>query len=371
MTGFPRPLAGKRVLDLSRYLPGPYCTRLLHVFGAEIVKVEHPVGGDPLRKISPALFEEFNRGKKSVTLDLGRDQARLIDLAAGVDAVVDGFRPGFLDRIGIGEEAIRARNPKVVWCAISSFGQTGPYRARATHDLATLAMAGYFSAPSSIHGRITRPNIRLADLEAGSKAAFSVAMALWNAEKTGTGASIDLSMFDAVASLSAPMAIALPDEPGPGMRDLWQVMADSDLYQTRDGRSLALATLEDKFWAAFAGAARDVEPALSAPIYADRAGRDRDKPTLAALIAKTVATLTLAEWEERLRAVDTCWGVVLEGKEVLADPHFIARRATSASGHVYFPAVIDGEREIECGSAPALGADNALLLEAASSSSQR
>jgi len=361
MSRFPQPLRGKRILDLSRYLPGPYATRQLQAHGAEIIKVEHPKGGDPLRTISPVLFEDLNRGKKSIAIDLRVDSARLLDLAASVDAVIDGFRPGYLDRLGIGAAQMQAQNPALVWCGLSGFGLSGPYQNRAAHDMATLAMAGFYSAPSSVSGRISRPNVRLADLEAGNKAALAVTMALWEADQTGKGALIDVSMFDCVAAMAAPMAMASPANGD--IHDMWQVMADSDLYQTADGHSIALATLEDKFWAAFAGAAQDIAPALSEPRFATRSGRDADKPALAALIAGAVAQLTLAQWTSRLEAVDSCWGPVLTGQKILDDRHVIARDLINAeTGHVAFPVMVNGVREPAGMAAPALGADTAEIL---------
>lgn len=370
MTGYPQPLAGKRILDLSRYLPGPYATRQLHAHGAEIIKIEHPKGGDPLRTISPALFEDLNRGKKSVALDLRAEGGPLLALAAACDAVIDGFRPGYLDGLGIGADAMRARNPRLVWCGLSGFGRGGPYAGRAAHDMATLAIAGFFSAPSSVSGRIARPNVRLADLEAGNKAALAVTMALWQAERTGAGATLDVSMFDCVAAMAAPMALAAP--PGDDIHGMWQVMADSDLYETADGRALALATLEDKFWAAFAEAARDLEPALAEPRFATRAGRDADKPRLAGLIAGAVGRVSLAAWEARLDGVDTCWGPVRRGAEILEDPHVAARGLLDrAAGHVAFPVMVDGAREPTAPAAPALGAHTAEVLGALAPSNPR
>ena len=362
--GFPQPLAGLRVLDLSLLLPGPYCTALLAAFGAEIVKVEPP-GGDPVRRLNPELYRQYARNKQSIVLNLKDVDglAAFLRLAEGADAVLEGFRPGTADRLGIGPKRLRELNPRLVYASLSGFGQTGPYRNRAAHDLNYLALAGYYAVPSQLDGAKARPNVRLADLAAGQQAALAMAMALMAARGSGRGTTIDVGVFDCIAAMALPLLLASPA--GADAVEMPHVMADSDLFTTADGSWITLGTLEDKFWCAFASACRDLEPALAEERWATRRGRDGAKRDLSALLRKTIGRETLAQWRHRLDAVDTAWAPVAEGRELLDDPHFAARGLRVGDGYVRFPVLFDGTAEAAPHDAPALGADGARLLREA------
>ena len=199
-------LEGIRVIDLSLFLPGPYLTLMLADHGAEVIKVEPPGEGDPTRHLGPkdggetVYFRNLNRGKKSVVVDLKnpREREALLKLCDGADVFVESFRPGVVDRLGVGYEALRARNPRIVYCSISAFGQQGPYRERPAHDLAVEALSGVLSITLGQDGKPAIPGLPLADLLASLHGLAGVLMALLRREKTGKGDFIDIAMHDSM-----------------------------------------------------------------------------------------------------------------------------------------------------------------------------
>jgi crotonobetainyl-CoA:carnitine CoA-transferase CaiB-like acyl-CoA transferase len=238
-------LDGIRVLDLSIWRPGPYATQLLVELGAEVVKVEPP-GGDPMR-VFPTLFAVLNAGKRAVAVDLKDASARdaVLQLAAAADVVVEGFRPGVVDRLGVGDASVRARNPSVVYCSVSGYGQDGPLRLLPGHDLNYQAWAGVVEPRP---GRDAAPIVGrppIADLAGGSYAAFAISAALVRRERRGEGERIDVSMTDILATWTGalpPLTMAdgqsLGDLPGYGT------------FATADGGWIALGVLsEDGAWA--------------------------------------------------------------------------------------------------------------------------
>lgn len=358
-TGSPMPLAGCRVLDLSVLLPGPYCTWLLACFGAEVVKVEPPEG-DPVRSMNPALFAMLHRGKQSVALDLKQAQGReaLLAMAADADIVVEGFRPGTLDRLGLSVQDLLDAQAGLVVGSISGFGWTGPYRDHPGHDIGFLSLAGYFAVPSQLDHRPARPQVRLADLVAGQSAALALTMAWLRARQTGQGCHVDASIYDATMAWTAPMMLGSPMDRSPA--ELAHVMADSALYGTADGRHLCIATLEDKFWTNFVDAVASLAPALGDERWRTRKGRDQHKLALAEALAQAIATQPLSVWLELLRGVDTAVEPVYIGREALDDPHARARGFFSEHGadgqpELFFPALFDGHRQLPLGPVPALG----------------
>lgn len=358
-----KPLAGCRVLDLSALLPGPYCTWQLASFGAEVVKVEPPAG-DPLRRLSPALFTMLHRGKHAVVLDLKETAGResLLAMVARADMVVEGFRPGTLDHLGLPVEALMAVQPRLVVGSISGFGWTGPWRDRPGHDLGFLSLAGYFAVPSQLEQPLARPQVRLADLAAGQNAALALTMAWMQARQTGRGCHVDASIFDATLGWTSLLMLATPADLEP--EQLPHVMADSALYRTADGRHLCIATLEDKFWRHFVDAVRDLAPELGDPRWDTRAGRDQHKRTLADTLGRAIASQPLATWLARLEGVDTTVVPVCNQREALAGAQALARgffdaQAADGQPEVRFPAMFDGCRLAAAAAAPALGQDPA------------
>lgn len=369
MSSFPQPLLGVRVVDFSNYLPGPYCTSLLAAFGAEVIKIESP-NGDPLRTLSPALFKQLNTDKASVCLDLATadERQKALELVRQSDLVVDGFKPDVAKKLGLDAETLRADNQALVVTSISGFGYSGPYAHHGAHDLTTLAVAGYFSLPSSMQGKPSRPHVRLADLQAGQMAAMASMMALQQAQQTGQGSHVDACMFDAVAHMALPMLLALPGQvPDKALTaaNMPQVMADSEIYACSDGQYLAIATMEDKYWQNFAAAMADVEPDLSHPNYAQRKGRDAHKQGLYALLEATFAQQPRDFWLHKMAKVDTILTPVYLGRELFQDAHFQARQLTQplqGEEVSLMPVRVNGQRNTISQSAPSLGADNKRLF---------
>lgn len=365
-TTAPQPLAGCRVLDLSTLLPGPWATGQLAAFGAEVIKIEPP-GGDPLRQMNPAMFDLIHRGRQSIVLDLRQDADRqaLIELVREADVLVEGMRPGALARQGLDVATLQSANPRLVVASLSGYGWSGPYQDHGGHDMGLLALSGYFAIPSQLDGATARPQLRLADLIAGQYAAFAIVMAWMRARATGKGCHVDAALFDATCAWTLPMLLGSPAFKQPA--DLPHIMADSALYRTADGRQLAVATLEDKFWRGFVEAAAGAEggAALASPAWAQRRGRDADKPALAAALALTIRSRPLAWWRQQLARVDTTVAPVYQRDETLADPQVRARelvtRHDDGSASVRYPSLFDGVATPALPPAPRLDEHRALL----------
>ena len=257
-----RPLTGIRVLDLTRLLPGAYATLLLADLGAEVIKIEEPDGGDPMRVMGPpflpngesAYFLSINRSKKSVALDLTKPAGRdvFLDLVRVADVVWDNFRPGITARLGIGHEALSAVNPRVVCCSISAYGQEGPYRDWPAFDLALQAMGGAMSLTGEEGRGPARMGLPMGDLAGGMFGALAVAGALFRRERTGEGAVVDLSLLDCQVSLLTYLAQyfwadgKVPGRMGSGHPSVVPYQA----LPARDGH-LVVAVFAEKFWGAF------------------------------------------------------------------------------------------------------------------------
>ena len=258
-------LEGIRVLDLSLFLPGPYLTLALADHGAEVIKIEPPGEGDPTRHLGPkdgpstVYFRNLNRGKKSVVLDLKHPQEReaLLKLCESADVFVESFRPGVVERLGVGYEQVRTRNPRIVYCSISAFGQQSPYRDRPAHDLAVEALSGVLSVTLGADGKPTIPGLPLADLLAALQGLAGVLMALLARERTGKGDYVDIAMHDSILAGTANIL-------GPTLAENRQAVARHErstggsafyrLYETADGRHLALGGQEMKFVRSLLGA---------------------------------------------------------------------------------------------------------------------
>ena len=358
-----KPLSDCRVLDLSMLLPGPYCTWQLASFGAEVIKIEPPAG-DPVRRMNPAMFAMLNRGKHSVVLDFKQadDRESFLNMVAHADIVVEGFRPGTLDRLGLSVQKLMDIQPRLVVGSISGFGWSGPYRDHPGHDIGFLSLAGYFAVPSQLDHQLVRPQVRLADLAAGQSAALALTMAWVQAQKTGQGSHVDASIFDATMAWTAPMMLSTSPEQTP--EQLPHVMADSALYRTADDRHLCIATLEDKFWNNFATAVQDLAPSLSDKRWHTRTGRDQHKQALASALTAAIASQPLHIWVDRLAKVDTAVEPVYTGREALDDPQVRARGFLQEHGadglpEIFFPALFSGQKLQDSGIVPTLGQDKA------------
>ncbi len=322
-------LSGLRVLDLTRNLPGPFATRLLADLGATIVKVEPPEG-DPARPLA-ALFEALNHGKECRTIDF-RSSADLDRLRAWVqeaDVLLDSFRPGVLQGLGLDAATLHALNPRLVMVSITGYGQHGPWAQKAGHDLNFMALSGVLDQMRAPTGELALSNVQWGDLAGGSAmACIAVLAAVFEAQKTGQGRHLDVSMVHGLhAQLVMPRATGamlaplLGRRPGAGEDLLNGVLPCYNLYATRDGRHLAVGALEFKFWKA----ACDV---FERPDWVQRhwqRGQLPGSPDCAALraeVAQLVASQPLAVWSERFAQADACVTPVLTLEEAQAHPLF-------------------------------------------------
>jgi crotonobetainyl-CoA:carnitine CoA-transferase CaiB-like acyl-CoA transferase len=358
-------------LDFTTLLPGPMATLLLAEAGAEVIKLERP-GGEDMRAYPPfwgkdgASFALLNRGKKSITGDL-KDAAtreRVLALADTCDVVVEQFRPGVMDRLELGYDALRRRNPRLVYCAITGYGQTGPRRDRAGHDLNYIGDAGLLSLSSGPPGHRVVPPALIADIAGGAyPAVMNILLALRQRDLTGEGAYLDVSMTD---NMFPFMFWAF----GNGFAaDAWPKNADGllsggspryHLYETRDGKIAAVAALEQKFWLVFSRAI-----GLETEYIDDT----RDPEATIARVAEIIAVRTAADWAPIFDRADCCCSIVQDAQAAMQDPQFAARgqfdrKLANASGKTIpaLPVPIANdfrEQEHTPCSAPAPGANNA------------
>ncbi|GAB4198259.1 MAG: CaiB/BaiF CoA-transferase family protein [Roseiflexaceae bacterium] len=310
-------LQGIRVLDLTRLLPGGFCTLVLADLGADVLKIEEPGRGDYLRGFPPlgatqsVLFTALNRGKRSLALNLkaAEGRAALLELARGADVLVESFRPGVLARLGLGEDALHTANPRLITCAISGYGQRGPLRERAGHDLNYLGEAGalgFFAQRGG--GTPIVPGMQLADLGGGAlTAALGILAALLERQRTGRGQTLDISMTDGLLhwlALAAAELWATGDTPGGGRGPISGGYACYSVYATADGRALTVAAVEPQFWAALC--ALIDRPGYAALQYAPWPEQQRMFADLDALFR----TRSQAEWLAFFGDAEVCVGPV-------------------------------------------------------------
>lgn len=328
------PLSDVRVLDLSRLLPGPYASLILADLGARVDKVEDPAGGDYLRQMPPllgdesALFFVLNRNKRSLALDL-KTQAgasALKRLVKGYDVLMESFRPGVMEKLGLSYESLSAENPSLVYCSISGYGQTGPDRLRAGHDLNYIARSGVLGYGGEAGGGPPLPPVQMADIGGGSLFALvGILTALHERRRTGRGRWVDVAMSEgSLAFLHVHLAarLALGTEGLPlrrGREPLNGGYACYSVYRTADGRYLSVGALEPKFFAAFCD--RLGRPDLAAEGYDLETCSARARGEIAALLEQK----PLAHWVERFAGSDVCVEPVLEGDEVLNDRQLRSR----------------------------------------------
>ena len=343
-------LRGVRVLDLSIWRPGPYATQLLAALGADVVKVEPP-GGDPMRHF-PELFEELNAGKRSICLDLRSDdgRARLAPLAATADVVVEAFRPGAAQRLGVAYDDVRAVNPAVVYCSISGFGQSGPLVAVPGHDLAYQAWAGTLTPRALEPGALPPvPPVPIGDLASGLLAFGLISAELAGRASTGEGRHLDVSMADTLATWTgATSGGGLGD--GTEMREL----PTYGVFACSDGRLLALAFVnEEQFW-------HSLCEVLGCPDLAplDTRARMARVAELRTRLAGRIALHPRRELLARLLAADVPAAPVHTREEMLAEAHFRARGTVrdglEGRAVMGFPALVDGAAVASAGPAPHL-----------------
>lgn len=313
-------LHGLRVVDLTRYIPGPYCTMLLAALGADVVKVEEPPFGDATRAVPPAIegesvtFALLNRGKRSLVVDLRSDAGAALvrRLAESADVFVEGFRPGTLERRGLGPDELRALNPRLVYCSLSGFGASGPLAARAGHDVGYAARAGLLDANRDAQGEPRVPGFQAADMAGGLTAALGILAALHERASSGVGQVVDVSLLGAALGL---MTVPLGRAAAAGEAradELSGVYPSYAVYPCRDGRHLAVGALEPKFWEAL------VET-LGLP---ELRGRQWETGARRAETRGRLAQAFLArdrdEWLALFEGRDACVEPVLDAREALA-----------------------------------------------------
>jgi crotonobetainyl-CoA:carnitine CoA-transferase CaiB-like acyl-CoA transferase len=361
-------LAGIRVLDLSRLIPGAFCTLMLAELGAEVIKIEDPRGGDPTRHLPPQIRGRgiydllLNRGKKSVTLDLrAPESAPLLDrLIATADVVIESFRPRTARRLGVAGEQIRARHPKVIHCAITGYGQTGPYAERPGHDLNYVAVSGLLAADRPNPDEL--PRMFIADVGGGAMSAvIAILAALFARTRTGEGATIDISMHEAALYwMMLPAARELLDNGAAAVGELptFGKHACYHVYRTKDGEAVALGALEEKFWRGFCAA-------IGRADLVERHLTDaKDQTVLIEEVREIFLTRTREEWLAFFDHDDVCLSPVNKPSEALVDPHVTVRgTVTRGSGlRSVRPPFLQTVAELL--PAPQVGADTEAILGA-------
>ena len=328
-----RPLDGIVVLDLTRLLPGAAATLQLANFGAEVIKIEEPERGDYGRWLPPylagegAVFHIVNRGKKSVTLDLKTESGRaaLLRLAETADALVESFRPGTMERLGLGYETLRARNDRLIYASITGFGKDGPWAGMAGHDINYLALGGGLELSGAAGGPPVIPGIQIADMAGGAlQAVTGVLLALAARARTGRGQAVEVSMTEGVAWL-LPVALgvyaATGQAPARGDGVLTGRYACYHVYETAGGRAIAVGALEPKFWQALCRALGCEQ------FIPDQFAEGPRREEIIAELARIFRARTADEWFERLRPVDACVTPVRSVAEAAA--HFRLRPGDS------------------------------------------
>lgn len=300
------PLAGLTVLDLSRLLPGPYGSWLLRSWGARVIKVEEPASGDYLRDLEPVWFGHLNAGAESVALDLKRPEGRelFLRLCRRADAVLESFRPGVLERLGLGHAELKRANPRLVLVSLTGYRSDGPLAQRAGHDLNYLARSGLLSLMEEV------PPVQIADLTGGLMAAATMLAALVGSFRSGAGSHVEVSLFDAVRALGS-LQLAEARQGRPPRREEAALMGcfpPYGVYRTADGGRVALGALEHKFWRAFCQAAG--RPDLET--------RHLD-PAVGADLKELFLSRPLSHWAELAGTGDLCLEPVLDLAEVAAD----------------------------------------------------
>ena len=336
----PLPLSGIRILDLSRLLPGAYASQMLADFGADVIKIEEPGSGDYGRFMPPhgaggmsLYFLAINRNKRSMTLNLKTTEGReiFLRLVKQADVVLESFRPGVLERLDLGYEQLKEINPRLVYCAISGYGQDGPYRLRAGHDLNYAGYAGLLDYNRGSNGEPAMPPTQLGDLAGGSfMSVIGILAALQGRAQTGEGRMVDVSMTEGVMALlplAATAYLNTGEAPKPGTSSLDGGLPCYNIYETRDGKHVTLAALEYKFWHTFCTQIGHLE---LLPFHLPAGPEERAEAI--EMLRAIFKTKTRDEWLAELAEIDACVGPVYTLDEALNDPHAQSRGANVTSG---------------------------------------
>ena len=336
-----QPLTGLFVVDFTTLLPGPLASLMLAEAGAEVLKIEQ-WGGENARRFPPmigddsAAFVMLNRGKKSMTFDLKdkADRDKLIPLLKRADIVMEQFRPGVMGRLGLGYDDLRKINPRIIYCSISGYGQSGPRAAEAGHDINYIGNTGLLDLQPGPADRPIVPPMLVADIAGGSfPAVINILLALRARDQSGQGCHLDIAMSDAMFTFCwAALAIGAATGKFPKPGELWLVGGSPryQLYPAKDGKLVACGALEPKFWSSFATAI-----GLAPEFIDDR----RDPKATRDAVAKLIAARTSDEWRPIFAVADCCTTILVPLKDALRDPHFVGRglfdhKAESDSGKI-------------------------------------
>src|SRR5215470_254604 len=325
----PRALDGVRVLDFSHALAGPYCTLLLSDYGADVYKLESPHGGELSRGWGPpfvgehaAFFLGLNRGKRGIAIDLKKPEGRdiCLQLVKKMDVLVENFRPGTMDRLGLGYADVRVLNPKLVYCSISGYGQNGPSRDESAMDLTVECSSGYMSITGTEDGEVVRSGYAVCDINAGLFAAIGILMALRHRDRTRVGQFVDISMFDGMISAMSSNYMsylgsgAVPKPLGTA----FPTVVPYRVFHARDG-DFSISVGSEKLWAAFCSAIGHAE-LTSHPDFGTNALRIQNREALENLLGRIFETRTRDEWIQTLGAAGIPCSPVRTFAEVVAHP---------------------------------------------------
>ncbi|WP_431281439.1 CaiB/BaiF CoA transferase family protein [Humitalea sp. 24SJ18S-53] len=372
------PLAGLRVIDLTRVLAGPLAAQFLGDLGAEILKIEPPGTGDETRGFAPFVggeshyFVGLNRGKQSLVLDLRQAEGAdiLRQLVATADVLIENFRPGVMDRLGLGAEALMAANPRLIYCAISGFGQTGPLRDKPSFDIVTQALTGVLSVNGEQGRQPVRMGLPIGDMSGGIFGAISILSALHERTVTGRGRLIDVSLFDGTMSLLgyfAQLAFLNGRDPEP-MGSAHPSVVPYGSFPARDG-AIIIACLADRFWPKLCNALGCPDLGQDPGLATMAARRDR-RGEIEPRIAAITATRTVGEWQCLLEEHDVPHAPVLGATAALSQPHAVARDMVVSVEHpaagtlrmLGRPIKFPGEQQAPLEPPPMLGQHTAEVL---------
>lgn len=312
-------LTGIRVLDLSRMLPGPYCSMILADHGADVIAVE-----DRKFQADGLFFNDLNRNKRHMSLNLKSPEGLGIffKLAEKADVILEGFRPGVVQRLGVDYEAVQKFNPRIIYCSISGYGQTGPLRNRVGHDVNYISNAGVLDLIAEKGGIPIIPGVQIADIAGGSyNAAVGILMALFAREKTGKGQYIDISMTDGVVGLlSLPYYFSMLNGKKQQAADtmLSHRYACYNTYATADGRCISIGAVENRFW-------KTLCEHLNRPEYVPLQYDEKRRKEIIQDFRTIFLMKSMAEWDSELAEMEICFAVVKNMEEILADPHLRER----------------------------------------------
>ena len=328
-------LNGIRVLDLTRALAGPFCTLMLGDHGADVIKIEMPGSGDDTRHWGPpfigdesAYFLSINRNKRSLTLNFKEDQAKdiFLQLVKGADVVVENFTPGVMERFGLGYEAVKTANPKIVYCSISGFGQYGPYQSRPAYDQIMQGISGVMSITGEPDGEPQKVGIAITDIGAGMWAAFAIMSAIFHREQQGEGQYIDISMMDAqVAWLTYQAAYYFANGEAPKrLGAAHPTLVPYQAFVCKDGKYLNVAVGSERIWERFCQGIQRSDLREN-PDYVTNGDRVRNRLKLVPLLQELFLSRPVQEWVEELQAVNVPCGPINDLSEVFSDPQLLHR----------------------------------------------